>query len=250
MVTTIHATIRAAGVGDIPRILAEYGEAIRNLPLAESANLLSRPYNEFKAAVENGLFFIVENAVGDFMAGAGAFDLDDPAAKELGMCYVRKEWRGFGLQTLLLNIRVCAASLGQVPDAGAVAGTNKGYATLITGVKPANERSAANTIDLGFQPLAAPPFALFSACATCPTPPSTGSGRKCCCDFFYLPDSRRADTIEKSLEMTDWTRTRKDVQLIVSFKIRHLLDPDFRNALQDIVSELRTRNKEPEMMPE
>jgi len=90
MVTTIHATIRAAGVGDIPRILAEYGEAIRNLPLAESANLLSRPYNELKAAVENGLFFIVENAAGDFMAGAGAFDLDDPAAEELGMCYVRK----------------------------------------------------------------------------------------------------------------------------------------------------------------
>ena len=149
-----------------------------------------------------------------------------------------------------MNIRVCAASLGQVPDAGAIAGTNKGYATLITGVKPANERAAANTIDLGFQPLAAPPPALFSACATCLTPPSTCSGRKCCCDFFYLPDSRRADTIEKSLEITDWTRTRKDVQLVVSFKIRHLLDPDFRNALQDIVSELRTRNKEPGMMPE
>lgn len=239
-VTTIHATIRAAGVGDIPRILAEYSEAIKNLPLSESANLLSRPYNEFKAAVEDGLFFIIENATGDFMAGAGAFDLDDPASKELGMCYVRKEWRGFGLQALLLDIRICAATLGQVPDAGTITGANKSYAALITGVKPANEHSAANTAALGFQPLAAPPSALFLACTTCRTPPSADSGRNCCCDFFYLPDSRRADTIEKSLQMTDWTRTRNDIKVIVTFKIRHLLDPDFRNALQDIVSELRT----------
>ena len=101
-----HAAIRAAGLGDMTRILAEYGEAIKNLPLAESANLLSRPYSEFKTAVENGLFFIVENEAGNFMAGAGAFDLADPTVKELGMCYVKKEWRGFGLQTLLLNVRV------------------------------------------------------------------------------------------------------------------------------------------------
>ena len=241
MLKVIHATIRAAGVTDIPRILAEYSEAIKNLPLAESANLLSRPYNEFKAAVENGLFFIIENATGNFLGGAGAFDLQDPAAKELGMCYVKREWRGFGLQTLLLNIRVCAATLGQVPDAGMIAGANKNYAALITGVKPANDRSAANTTGLGFQPLAAPPPALFSSCAACRTPPLPDSGRKCCCDFFYLPESRRADAIEKSLQIPDWTRTRNDIQLIVSFKIRHLLDSDFRKALQDIVSDLRGR---------
>src|SRR5687768_9395204 len=84
-----HATIRAAGLGDLEHILAEYGEAIRNLPLEESANLLSRPYDKFKSAVENGLFFVVENAVGNFMAGAGVFDLGDPSEKELGMCYVK-----------------------------------------------------------------------------------------------------------------------------------------------------------------
>ncbi|HEX8873929.1 MAG TPA: hypothetical protein VF780_04820 [Nitrosospira sp.] len=239
MLKVIHATIRVAGINDIPHILAEYSEAIKNLPLAESANLLSRPYAEFKAAVENGLFFVVENATGNFMAGAGAFDLEDPGAKELGMCYVKKDWRGFGLQTLLLNIRVCAATLGQVPDAGMIAGLNKNYAALITGVKPANERSAANTTALGFQPLAKPPPALFAACSACRTPPSPDSGRKCCCDFFYLPDPKRADTIEKSLRMQDWVITRNDVQLIVSLRIRHLLDPDFRKALQDIASQLR-----------
>ncbi len=241
MSKVIHATVRAASVSDISHILAEYSEAIKNLPLAESANLLSRPYNEFKAAVENGLFFVIENATGNFMAGAGAFDLEVPGAKELGMCYVKKDWRGFGLQTLLLNIRVCAATLGQVPDASMIADANRSYAALITGVKPANDRSAANTAALGFRPLAAPPPALFSACAACRTPPSPDSGRKCCCDFFYLPDSKRADAIEKSLRMPDWIVTRNDVQLIVSFKIRHLLDPDFRKALQDIVSELRNR---------
>ena len=241
MLKVTHAAIRAAGVGDMTRILAEYGEAIKNLPLAESANLLSRPYSEFKTAVENGLFFIVENEAGNFMAGAGAFDLADPTVKELGMCYVKKEWRGFGLQTLLLNVRVCAATLGQASQPNLPAGTKRSCARLITGVKPANERSAANTGELGFEPLALPPAALFLACGACRTPPAPGSGRICCCDFFYLPDTRRADAIENILAMKDWSRTRNDVRLVVSFKVRHLLDPDFRNSLQDTVFELRSR---------
>jgi hypothetical protein len=112
---------------------------------------------------------------------------------------------------------------------------------LITGVKPANERSAANTGELGFEPLAVPPPALFLACGACRTPPARGSGRICCCDFFYLPDTRRADAIENILAMKDWSRTRNDVRLVVSFRVRHLLDPDFRNSLQDTVFELRSR---------
>src|SRR3954447_240875 len=227
MLKVIPAVIRAAGLGDMTRILAEYDEAIKNLPLAESANLLLRPYSEFKAAVENGLFFMIENETSEFMAGAGAFDLADPTAKELGMCYVKKEWRGFGLQTLLLNARVCAATLGQAPQSNLTAGTSRSYGKLITGVKPANERSAANTAELGFEPLSMRPPALFLACGSCRTPPAPGSGRTCCCDFFYLPDARRADAIENSLAMKDWSRTRNDLQLVVSLKVRHLLDPDF-----------------------
>lgn len=234
-----HATIRAASLGDLEHILAEYGEAIRNLPLEESANLLSRPYDKFKSAVENGLFFVVENAAGNFMAGAGVFDLADPGEKELGMCYVKKEWRGFGLQTLLLQIRICAATLGQVRDRS----TNRSYATLIIGVKPANERSAVNTVEIGFEPLSIPSTALFAPCAYCRTPPAPDSERKCCCDFFYLSDDRRADAIEKSLQMENWSRTKNDNQLIVTLKIRHLLDQDFRNALQDVVCELRSPNQ-------
>lgn len=239
MLTINRATVRAAGLADVERILAEYGEAIRNLPLEESANLLSRPYDQFKAAVEDGLFFIVENAVGNFMAGAGAFDLADPTEKELGMCYVKNEWRGYGLQTLLLQIRICAATLGQVPDKSDDSSANKSYATLITGVKPANEYSAANTVKLGFKPFATPSPAIFAACVSCRTPPASDSGRKCCCEFFYLSDAKRAEAIEKSLQMESWSRTRNDKQLIVGLKIRHLLDPDFRKALQDIARELK-----------
>ena len=168
--TITHAVVRAAGLGDVGHILAEYREAIKNLPLEESANLLSRPYDAFKAAVENGLFFVIENAVGNFMAGAGVFDLENPTEKELGMCYVKKEWRGFGLQTLLLQVRVCAATLGQVPEKNGNDNTNKNYAALIAGVKPANAHSAANTTELGFEPLAVPSAALFAACASCRTP--------------------------------------------------------------------------------
>ncbi|WON74019.1 hypothetical protein [Nitrosospira sp. Is2] len=239
-----RARVRAAGLADVAHILAEYRDAISTLPPEESANLLWRPYGEFKAAVENGLFFIVENATGNFMAGAGVFDLDDAGEKELGMCYVKQEWRGFGLQTLLLHVRVCAATLGQVPHKGAGIGTGTGaagnYAALITGVKPANARSASNTAELGFEPLAAPSPALFNACASCRTPPAANCGRKCCCDFFSLADTRRRQVIEKSLQMENWSKTRNDQQLIVGLKIRHLLDPDFRKALQDIVDELRS----------
>lgn len=236
-----HATIRSAGLGDVEHILAEYRQAVAELPLKESANLLWRPYDEFKAAVENGLFFVIENAVGSFMAGAGVFDLPGSAEKELGMCYVKKEWRGYGLQTLLLQIRICAATLGQVPDKSGDDTTPKSFAALITGVKPANEHSAANAEQLGFAPLPTPPSALFKACASCRTPPTPCSERKCCCDFFYLSDARRAEAIEKSLQMENWSRTRNGHELIVALKIRHLLDADFRNALHEIVQELRVQ---------
>jgi GNAT superfamily N-acetyltransferase len=235
-----QARVRAAGLADVEHILAEYREAISNLPPEESANLLWRPYGEFKAAVENGLFFVVENATGNFMAGAGVFDLEDPSEKELGMCYVKQEWRGYGLQTLLLHVRVCAATLGQVPDKGAGNRAARNYAALITGVKPANARSASNTANLGFEPLAAPSPALFNACASCRTPTAPDCGRKCCCDFFCLADTRRRQVIEKSLQMENWSRTRNDHQLIVALKIRHLLDSDFRKALQDIIDEPRS----------
>ena len=234
-----HATIRTAGLGDVEHILAEYRQAVAELPLEESASLLWRPYDEFKAAVENGLFFVIENAVGNFMAGAGVFDLPGSAEKELGMCYVKKEWRGYGLQTLLLQIRICAATLGQVPDKNEGNGMTKNFAALITGVKSANEHSAANTERVGFEPLATPPSALFNACASCRTPPAPDSALKCCCDFFYLSNDRRAGAIEKSLQMENWSRTRNGHELIVALKIRHLLDTDFRNALHDIAQELR-----------
>jgi hypothetical protein len=237
--TVTHATIRAAGPADVEHILAEYCEAVRTLPAEESANLLWRPYQEFRAAVENGLFFVIEDESASFMAGAGVFDLANPGEKELGMCYVKQEWRGYGLQALLLHVRVCVATLGQMPDkeAGKCAATS--YAALITGVKPANAYSGANTAQLGFKPLATPSPALFMACASCRTPPVPDTGRKCCCDFFALADVRRKQVIEKSLQMESWSRTRNDDQLVVALKVHHLLDPNFRRVLQDAVDELR-----------
>jgi len=141
-----------------------------------------------------------------------------------------------------LHIRICAATLGQVPGESTGSSANKSYAMLITGVKPANEYSATNTMRLGFEPLATPPTALFAACGSCRTPPAPDSGRKCCCDFFYLSDEKRAEAIEKSLQTEQWSRTRNDNQLIVRWKFRHLLDPDFRKALQDVVRELRVHS--------
>jgi hypothetical protein len=248
--TVTDATVRAAGPADVEHILAEYCEAVRTLPPEESANLLWRPYQELRAAVENGLFFVIEDAGGNFMAGAGVFDLANPGEKELGMCYVKQEWRGYGLQELLLHVRVCVATLGQMPDkdAGKFAATR--YAALITGVKPANAHSEANTAGLGFKPLGTPSAALFMACTSCRTPPVPGAGRKCCCDFFALADARRREVIEKCLQMETWSRTKNGHRLIVALKIRHLLDPDCREALQDAVDELwRDELRRDELQP-
>jgi hypothetical protein len=38
--------------------------------------------------------------------------------------------------------------------------------------------------------------------------------------------------------MENWSRTRNGHQLIVALKVRHLLDPDFRTTLPDVVDEL------------
>ena len=131
----------------------------------------------------------------------------------------------------------CGAIIGSSEDGGKRTRIN--HAALITGVKPANAHSAAHTAQLGFEPLATPSPALFMACASCRTPPAPDSGRNCCCDFFALADARRRQVIEKTLQMENWSRTRNGHQLIVALKVRHLLDPDFRTTLQDVVDELR-----------
>ena len=131
----------------------------------------------------------------------------------------------------------CGAIIGSSEDGGKRTRIN--HAALITGVKPANAHSAANTAQLGFEPLATPSPALFMACASCRTPPAPDSGRNCCCDFFALADARRRQVIEKTLQMENWSRTRNGHQLIVALKVRHLLDPDFRTTLQDVADELR-----------
>ncbi len=94
---------------------------------------------------------------------------------------VKQAWRSYGLQALLLHVRVRAATLGQARGGKR---TRTNHAALITGVKPANARSAANTAELGFEPLATPSPALFMACASCRTPPAPDSGRDCCCGFW------------------------------------------------------------------
>jgi hypothetical protein len=77
---------------------------------------------------------------------------------------------------------------------------------------------------------------LLGACTFCHTAPVSESGLVCCCDFFYLSNARRADVIKRSLERDSSGRTKNDSELIVTLKIRHLLDSDFRKTLQDVVN--------------
>jgi hypothetical protein len=238
MSRTFRAVLRAAGPVDVPHLVATYQNASSLLPPAEAANLLPRPFDEVRRAAEEGLFFLIEDASGAFIAGAGVFDLSDPSLKELGMAYVTPNWQGFGIQKLLLQVRVCGATLAQVPDAQ-MPGTD--YAKLLTAIKPSNLPSLTNAKKSGFEPLPPPIHpALLEPCELCANP--KGPGRICCCDYYHLTHRARAKQIRESLLSQPWqSQRRTDLDTLqIDLKVRYLTDPAYRDALGGIVQHLES----------
>jgi len=78
MSSILEAVVRTARPDETQKLIETYASAARELPPADADNLLPRPFEEVDAAVRQGLFLVIEDAEGQFLAGSGVFDLSDP----------------------------------------------------------------------------------------------------------------------------------------------------------------------------
>ena len=75
-------------------------------------NVLPRPLKDLRESAERGLFFVAEtNAT--LIAVSGGFDLGPIPYVELGGTFVDGIMRGFGIQELLLRLRIASVILNQ-----------------------------------------------------------------------------------------------------------------------------------------
>jgi hypothetical protein len=196
-------------------------------------NVLPRPEADFRRSAEKGLFFIgMEN--NQAVAVAGVFDLDDPGYVELGGTLIDPSTRGFGLQNLLFRIRIASVLLHQ--DLNTV---------MMTAIDPKNTRSAANAMKSGFSPWSNPVTAVFAPCVSCSKEPQAkSSGRRCCCDFYLLPEPNIVSAVDQLLKefsssatvvyYSNYTPQTLDVSLHSI-----IMTPLYRQILADYISGIR-----------
>ena len=191
------------------------------LRCASHEKLLPRPAEDYRRAIDAGLFCVARSGT-DLVAVAGAFVLsDDPALIEMGSCCVAPQFRGFGLQKLLVRARI-AASIARVgPEA-----------RILTAVTPHNAGSLASVLNAGFEPLTEQARHLLELCGHCATPPAGASGRLCCCDFFHIPASRRRSEIAALLRPGPITASRTDGARIAVGMALDVLEAPHRAALE------------------
>ncbi|VFU08108.1 GNAT family N-acetyltransferase [Methylocella tundrae] len=169
---------------------SDYAEIVGFLRAAEDEKLLPRPADDYRRAIESGLFCVARSE-GRLVALAGAFVLSkaEPILIEMGSCYVAPAFRGFGLQKLLVRARI-AAVISLIDPA----------ARILTAITPQNLGSRASILKAGFEPLTEDHRLLMELCAYCAARPGEASDRLCCCDFFYIPRSRQRSEIAALLE--------------------------------------------------
>ncbi len=209
---------------------SEYREILAFLHGADEEKLLRRPAGDYRRAIERGLFCTARND-GRLIAVAGAFVLSDvePVLIEMGSCYVAPEFRGFGLQKLLVRARIAAAIAFVDP-----------HARILTAISPLNLGSRASILKAGFEPLTEEARVLIELCAYCAAPPDAASNRLCCCDFFHIPRRRQRAEIEALLRPGPVTVRRASGEwMSVAIKVKALEEPQ-RSALE-IFTEARER---------
>jgi hypothetical protein len=201
---------------------------------AGDPNVLPRPEEDYRRSVQAGLFYMVEMN-GKLVAAAGIFYLDNQnqGPLEMGSCYVAPEARGFGLQKVLIACRIAAATILLDVEA-----------PIYTAIKPGNGPSLKSVKDGGFQPLTEPEPLLIEPCSSCNTQPGSGSGRICCCDFFYLPLRNRCTAIRDLLASKTQMLFRKtdSKQLKLKLAIQLLTNRNYRGAMRDFVKSAACRN--------
>ncbi len=188
---------------------------------AGDEKLLPRPDEDYRRAIEKGLFCVARSDC-KLIAVAGAFVLSDvaPVLVEMGSCYVAPAFRGFGLQKLLVRARIAAVAAVVDRDA-----------RILTAITPENLGSRASVLKAGFEPLTEDPRLLTELCAYCAARPGATSARLCCCDFFYIPRDRQRAEIAAILQKGPVTVARANGErMTVAMAIAALREP-YRAAL-------------------
>jgi hypothetical protein len=204
------------------RIYAFYQEA-------QDPGVLPRPEADLEQAAEKGLFFVGRSG-GKIVAVAGVFDLGLDPYVELGGTFVAPSVRGFGLQGLLFKLRIAATVVNQGSDA-----------RMLTAINPANTPSAKNATKAGFISWTNPASAVLEPCVNCPKRSAAlVANRRCCCDFFVLPDNEARKQVREFLILTqDGSMIdmsgRAGESLTVNIE-SNLLSQPYRLALDDFAS--------------
>jgi N-acetylglutamate synthase-like GNAT family acetyltransferase len=192
---------------------------------ATEEKLLPRPDDDYRRAIEAGLFFVARRE-GELIAVAGAFVLSDvePILIEMGSCYVAPRFRGFGLQKVLVRARIAAVIALVDPEA-----------RILAAVAPQNRGSLASVLKAGFEPLTEDSRLLLELCAYCATRPCAASDRLCCCDFFHIPRSRQRSEIAAILRPGPVIVARSNGALMAVAMALDALKPPRRAALEAFV---------------
>lgn len=215
---TFRGILRTATADESEQIFAFYQKA-------NDPNVLPRPAEDIRRSAERGNFYVVE-VEGLMQAAAGVFDLSPTSTLvEAGGCFVAPGFRGFGLQTLLLRVRLAAVAVNEGTDS-----------SLISAVKPDNGNSLRNVMEGGFEPWAEPSQEVLEPCVTCPCKSSLERGRQCCCDFYRIPPDAQRQGVRKLLATDAWKATRRNGDKIeVTYICNLLTEPECLMALEEYV---------------
>lgn len=216
----LNAVIQNAVAGDCEVIL-------HFLRTANDKNVLKRPAEDYRRAIESGLFYKAE-INRRLVAVAAVFMLSErtPPLLEMGSCYILPEARGFGLQKLLVRARIASVVALVDPDA-----------RILTAITPHNLGSRRSILKAGFEPLMEDARLLIELCAYCTSRPAASSGRECCCDFFHIPRERQRSEIRALLKPGPVALSRTDHETMsVAMHIEVLKDPRRRAALESFTA--------------
>jgi hypothetical protein len=177
-----------------------------------------------------GIFYIFE--LRDEIIGlAGVFPIVRPDGSidfELGCLHVKREYRGFGLQVLLMPLGVAAATITD----------DRPGTKIYAGIKRPNEISEKNTKDAGFEEITGgqpfPPPCETSTCTNKAVQPPGG----CCGAYFQLPDPGKCKAIRAFLRNYSLrlfkNKEKRSLFLLIDV---HLLSSPFSDQLKDWLRE-------------
>lgn len=216
-----HLLVRHATSDDIERLCAFYAAE------QPGTHVLSKRPEAIAREIAGGYLVIGEQA-GTIVTAAGATKYLGAQSIELGGCVVTAALRGYGLQKLLLRVRIATVVMY---DGTAI--------RILSVIHPGNTASLKSATAVGFVPVPTPDEVL-ALCATCDERPVMGteSAERCCSTTLEvkLPDIRHAvrDLLNATREngVTLEHGSGSTPALAVNLDVRILRGRD-RDALQE-----------------